>query len=296
MFLYHFTPMLHIIYNLLVLLTILLLLRMIRKRYPAGSGYLVEPQQQPTQTGPQRPQVVVAFTVREEPDWKVLLKVVEIYRRESQEALQSLSRALETALAFEERLALSKGTLSQSLQERIERLAAIYEQDADTLQRQILQPFQPTKVLGDTHDNSNAYPMQDDTPCLLLASSSSNITFPLKQPKDPSMGAAVYDSAVQVMAHLARDWSEEGHSVRFSVYTWCHDQLAAHNNSGSLNATTSVLVPGAGVGVGTRRLARTSRGSIRGHGCSCGQYLAGAAYKNGTIAPVRPGFLQQRSG
>jgi hypothetical protein len=71
-------------------------------------------------------------------------------------------------------------------------------------------------------------------------------------------GDAAYSQARQILAHLARDWSAAGFSVRQTLYPWCQDRLhrysyyenADNSNSNNSNISTnrSVLVPGAGLG------------------------------------------------
>jgi hypothetical protein len=71
-------------------------------------------------------------------------------------------------------------------------------------------------------------------------------------------GDAAYSQARQILAHLARDWSAAGFSVRQTLYPWCQDQLHrysyydnadnSNSNNGSISSNRSVLVPGAGLG------------------------------------------------
>lgn len=49
-----------------------------------------------------------------------------------------------------------------------------------------------------------------------------------------------YDGVAQLVAHLVRDWSDEGCQIRQSLYNWCHDRIPRH--------ARHVLVPGAGLG------------------------------------------------
>ena len=51
--------------------------------------------------------------------------------------------------------------------------------------------------------------------------------------------AASYDSMGQVLAHLVRDWADEGHAIRASLYDWCRQRTAGRRR---------ILVPGAGLG------------------------------------------------
>jgi len=77
-----------------------------------------------------------------------------------------------------------------------------------------------------------------------------------------------YESAIQILAHLVGDWTQEGRSVRSSLYGWICSQILNHSSSlydsyddddddddedyigtdTTLTRTLTVLVPGSGMG------------------------------------------------
>jgi len=52
-----------------------------------------------------------------------------------------------------------------------------------------------------------------------------------------------YDSAVQIWAHLVRDWTVEGRQIRHIIYDWCIQEMEIY-----CFKSATVLVPGAGMG------------------------------------------------
>eukprot|EP00978_Attheya_sp_CCMP212_P014166 scaffold36048_cov49-Attheya_sp.AAC.1 len=72
-----------------------------------------------------------------------------------------------------------------------------------------------------------------------------------------SEGNEYYDSVEQVMAHLVRDWTEQGRQSRRLTLDWCCQQLVLQSNQKQFWGTNTnkhathhqrVLVPGAGMG------------------------------------------------
>jgi hypothetical protein len=214
----------------------------------------------------------IPFIVWTDPDWRILHKAVREYRDESVRALHTLSRNLEHVRTSEELRGFHKPgeasnsyLLSDSLQQRLNRLADIYEADATTLQDVILQPHAYTKVLSPPLPTAQAAPAEP-TDDQRNNNMSATTTLPLVSPETetnrdttssatddapastrappPSIstifsedtttaaptGDAAYNQVRQILSHLARDWSTAGLSVRQSLYPWCQDRLHRYSN------------------------------------------------------------------
>ena len=249
----------------------------------------------------------VPIIVYNDPDWNSLDRAVKGYRDESQAALQALSATLERVLAAEhdrphlDRTNNSNAKLSKHIEQRIRRLAAVYEQDANTLQTILLVPFCVTKVLlapppptiaaaatqshrssafplslglarvgtnpvetNDNNDNDNETNNDDASAlqCPLLsvvrskrtaaaqswATNNNNNNSDNDINNNTTTGSASYETACQILAHLARDWSAAGAAVRQTLYPWCLERLAHYVPPDHSCCNKSVLVPGAGLG------------------------------------------------
>jgi hypothetical protein len=109
--------------------------------------------------------------------------------------------------------------LSSKLEDRISRTAEVLELDYFILQ-DMLKPFEVTNGLpfaGDKEWTAITNPSEEKTPS--------------------------YDSAMQVITHIVRDWSNEGSRSRDSLYHWSILELMKHDTS-----EMPVLVPGSGLG------------------------------------------------
>jgi N2227-like protein len=262
----------------------------------------------------------IPFFTLHTPDWRILDKVMEKYRQECHQALQELSRNLEVALESEEELinnmkkfASSRHMkiqqhassqlilLSTMIQNRIHRLSALYEEQAEILQSAILIPFDNVQGLQESSSSSSiirrttaaaetemandgddsVVTFHDDTrhhgysntSLLPEPSVGDFLQRSLVRPRpqrrynpqyhqdntengsSSSVDDWTYDSALQIIAHVVRDWSSAGHSIRESLYSWCRRQLQQHLlDVPSASSTTTVaivprvLVPGAGLG------------------------------------------------
>jgi len=181
----------------------------------------------------------VPFVVIQKPDWKILYRAVEVYRTETMTALQKLSRSLQVALDTEEELNLQgKDLLSEMLQCRIDRLASVYDLEERLLHYQLLRPFVITRVLP--HRSYRRMQQQQGRPHHHNYTTSFTMSSTTKS--SALLDPLAYDSTGQVLAHIVRDWTSEGRTVRQSLYPWCIQQLKRGNNDGP------VLVPGAGLG------------------------------------------------
>jgi carnosine N-methyltransferase len=81
-----------------------------------------------------------------------------------------------------------------------------------------------------------------------LPSDPESSTFPDENPPtvDPTDENHSYNSGVQILAHITRDWTTLGRPIRKSLYEFCILQLLIHRSEEDTNFT--VLVPGAGLG------------------------------------------------
>jgi hypothetical protein len=191
----------------------------------------------------------VPFVVMAEPNWKVLRMSLDTYRAETRKSLEQLSIALEVVVPEEERAACCSNRLkfSDHLREKMQRLSDLYDHDLDVLQRLVLIPFPTTLALPNSTQSSvpalnqhrNHEGDNEEEHGFTRWSNSHNRCKLLEEQRP-------YDSAIQVVAHLVRDWSVgEGAPIRASIYSWCVEQLGQHYVPSQRGP---VLVPGAGLG------------------------------------------------
>jgi len=227
------------------------------------------------------------------PDWTILDKLLRDYRTEYHTMLEKMSQSLEMAFLLEEEtFALTTSyhhrhrkeyKLSSQIQNRIEKVSPLYEAQERFLHQFILRPFPTVMALPSPSrdDHTAAVPIHPENPqasCSPLMNQSTairsktgmahtNATTVLQNeavsdPDKPSPSSdagnntapASYDSALQILAHLVRDWSSWGAPVRANLYDWCRTALREHttdtatiSQDGGPNKL-SVLVPGAGLG------------------------------------------------
>lgn len=170
---------------------------------------------------------------RNEPDWKILPKALEAYELENHRALEILSIAMET-------LRGESSTITNILQDKMDRLADLFRDDMAILQT-ILSPF-PVRFLMESLLRDDVKGMARTT----TAADSSNATtryFTFPASNNYTMPSSSYESVRHVMAHLVRDWSSIGASIRTPLYTWCRRAVYQH-----VRSNHAILIPGAGVG------------------------------------------------
>ena len=186
---------------------------------------------------PAKKRVAVPFLVLHDPDWGLIGRSMQRYEGEVTSIMNGLSQSLEVARTSEWELfgqVPQKYLLSHQLQRRIDRLALLFEQNTKLLQDEILKEFPLLKTLPDK--DACFWKHQARSP---------RAPPPLNQPphrvnKLP-VESSSYDSASQVMAHITRDWTKLGRSVRERTYDWCRDKLGRDLNH-------PIMVPGAGLG------------------------------------------------
>ncbi|KAL3914639.1 MAG: hypothetical protein SGILL_006024 [Bacillariaceae sp.] len=149
--------------------------------------------------------------------------------------------------------------LSTRIEERIRRMSTCLEHN-ERLVTQLLSNFNYTLALPhhasnnlasferSTNDDKNE--MQKDPE---IRSSPSSTLFRMfdstlrnqRGSNLPESETHSYDSTIQILAHLTRDWTKEGRSVRQSVYDWCCEQVEKYSPQ---QQGAKILVPGAGMG------------------------------------------------
>ena len=171
----------------------------------------------------------VPFLFLHDPDWRLMGKALSEYERELGTCLGGLSKSLEVCHISEASLGLKDGFLSQALQTKIDILADLHDSNLE-LMAGLLDEFPTRKMLTETvfqdymHDTTAQPPLSDGPP--------------LRTRSPPPSSS--YDSVNQIVAHLVRDWTQDGTLVRSSIYDWCRSHVKGKGNS--------ILVPGAGLG------------------------------------------------
>jgi hypothetical protein len=181
--------------------------------------------------------------------YRVIYRSLEQYRSEVSKAIETLGRSLEIALYHEEQynhIIKPSARLSTKLERRIENLAACLEHDEVVLKR-LLQPLDAFRALSDKESSNNDHPKEKRTsqnpnrpPSQILQNMSS------KNSSELVVEDHSYNSAVQIVAHIVRDWSTSGSAIRENLYDWCRMQLASHHKISK--TADRILVPGAGLG------------------------------------------------
>jgi hypothetical protein len=190
--------------------------------------------------------------------YRVIYRSLEQYRSLVSNAIETLGRSLEIALYHEEQydhIIDTSVRLSTKLQRRIENLAVCLEHDEMVLKR-LLQPLDTVRAISDKESSSN----DDDHPKEKRTSESKSNSNPSNRPpsqilqtmssKNSSQQIVEdhsYDAAVQIVAHMVRDWSTSGSVIRENLYDWCRMQLASRHPQIS-KTDDRILVPGAGLG------------------------------------------------
>jgi SAM-dependent methyltransferase len=135
-----------------------------------------------------------------------------------------LSQSLEVCLQSEQHWKVGP-ILSDAIETRIKVLSNVMEQNVQVLRDFLLKnEMKVTFMLPARPWSTHFQPTWQSTPFSTSSSSSA------------------YTSMTQLMAHLVRDWSNEGEAVRQSVYGWCLQQLSCPNDN-----KLRILVPGAGL-------------------------------------------------
>lgn len=206
-------------------------------------------------------------------------KVLRHYREASQSVLTQLSLSHEVALRTEYQLMTvfqndgsnkSPAALSTQIERKISKVAELLEQNALVLEG-ILKPF-PVTIGLSRFSNVELSPLTPDVKSASLDDPDSFLGFsetlpPLARyipPYNPSKQGSTYfgseelpyEDAAQIIAHITRDWTVDGTSIRMMTHNWIVDQLWKHHKQlvGSTcklsqrSIYSPVLVAGAGMG------------------------------------------------
>jgi len=205
-----------------------------------------------------------------EPPFLHLIKALDRYQKEVNVAISSIVRSENVAQKSEWMIFPQQGNiihndngndngndnvpngnkiplllLSSKIQDRIASTAEILEADGFVLEK-LLEPFQFVTGLPGCVDHS-------------YTNSARDIDIGIHSDLFENEESSSYDSAMHVITHIARDWSNLGKSLRHSLYDWCVTQLLTiqhdtqHEHNSHINEMNSVnlspiLVPGAGLG------------------------------------------------
>lgn len=184
----------------------------------------------------------VPFLCLHDPDWRLLGKAMSQYERELSVCLGGLSLSLEVCHQSEAALGLKNGFLSRTLQAKIDKLAHLQNSNVHQFQ-QLLHEFPIFKMLPE-----RAFiPQSDDDGTIPPPPPSPSNDQPPPRKRSVPVVPSSYDSIDLIMAHLVRDWTQEGAAVRMSLYEWCRSQVKSTTTSAG-RRQQSILVPGAGLG------------------------------------------------
>lgn len=184
------------------------------------------------------------------PSFLELHSATRHYREMADGIIKQLSISHEVALRTEEIFG-STQSLSHHLEKKISKAAELLEHNAFVLE-EILKPF-PVSAIWPATPNL-VCKMGVESPA--VESSSDAIaryipSFSAKNANSDNVNEEQpYDEAVQIIAHLTRDWSKEGAILR-EEFSWIEEQLWRYHYE-TIQSTESVispiLVPGAGIG------------------------------------------------
>ena len=122
------------------------------------------------------------------------------------------------------------------LEERINATATVLELDSFVLEK-LLQPIEFVRALP----SSDCVTQTDLRSFFTQWKENSH-----SSSKEDEKEGSSYDSAMQITAHITRDWTVLGRPIRKSYNDWCIAELQSSLKSERLSS--SVLVPGAGLG------------------------------------------------
>ena len=176
-----------------------------------------------------------------------LQSTISGYQKEIAIALSGLSKMLDQALLLEEERndryhhhqTLDHAVkLSTRIQQRIDRTATCLENDEQIITT-LLNDFRYIMALPDIEKGGIDIQQQDTVHHEISSTTTTTGLFQLidsnsnnRRQRNTNNSSVLdqvenhsYDSATQVMAHLVRDWTVEGHLIRHSTYDWCCHQV-----------------------------------------------------------------------
>ena len=186
--------------------------------------------------------LTVPIIVHDEPNWIDLSNSLNDFHQKIAACLSGLSRQLDMAKLRE--MTYGGTSLSTSLAKRIDTLSLILHEDSMLLE-EILKPFSVIRAITDEMTEQTAATEIDkddrtDDNVPITNDSTSHPSRYLNE-LDMSNESSSYDSSMQIVAHIVRDWTVLGRHVRLSTYSWCQHQLQQ-------SPASKILVPGAGLG------------------------------------------------
>jgi N2227-like protein len=194
----------------------------------------------------------VPFLIIHSQDWGLVRKALINYEHDMAMTLKGLSRSLEVCLQMEDSMGLHHSFLSNSLRTKIQMLATLHPHNWDCVMKLLgieiptlfMLPDVPTvRIYNKTIEATNTtesfkkHPIQSDPPSFIRRD---RLTW-TSTTSDNTLSSSSYDSVQLMIAHLVRDWSSEGATIRTSLYDWCRQQINKQKQQ-------LVLVPGAGLG------------------------------------------------
>eukprot|EP00984_Skeletonema_dohrnii_P015540 scaffold6739_cov186-Skeletonema_dohrnii-CCMP3373.AAC.2 len=197
-------------------------------------------------------------SIVELPSFLELNSATRHYREMAEGIIKQLSMSHEVALRTEEIFfrhnRSTKQSLSHHLEKKISKAAELLEHNAFVLE-EILKPF-PVNALEPS--TANLICRMDEESKAVESSSDVQHTIARYIPSFSAKNAngdnvneeQPYAEAVQIIAHLTRDWSEEGAILR-EEFGWIKQQLWRYHyemNQTTESVLSPILVPGAGIG------------------------------------------------
>ena len=154
--------------------------------------------------------------------------------------------------------------LLDTWEKNLEDLAHALEEETELLQHYILKPFETVRAISEQphssvvkKDAAATADDDDDDHNVGTTATTTSTTASHTAPPNIIHDDHSYNEVGQVVAHLVRDWTTEGRTIRANLYDWCC-QRVTHYRSGTTSSTRSsssssshqyrIVVPGAGVG------------------------------------------------
>ena len=184
------------------------------------------------------------------PSFQDLMRSMDKFKSDASAFLASMTREHEIAQQAELTLLGTDGDdpahplLAGHIRKKIGLIADCFEKDFMTLE-ELMVPFGITIALpaqedptGERHKEQHQSAEDDDE----TNSNEKRFTRPIHLSIRNEESS--YDSAVQIITHIVRDWTACGANIRQSLYSWCIDMLEKHIPK----EHRSILVPGSGLG------------------------------------------------
>jgi len=226
------------------------------RRQPSTTSSL--PPSPPSSIPSTKSQISVPFILLRESDSssrksleETLRSTFSGYQKTGSNAMTGLSTMLDKALIseadrnynfIESKKSKFKSLLSTKIEQRIHQTAICIEHDEHIL-KQLLGNFSYVLALPDKPNKEiPREDVNDSKKEEILEGRGTTFFNPSIRVMNES-DMHTYDSAVQIWAHLMRDWTREGRHIRHIIYDWCIQEMENY-----CFKSATVLVPGAGMG------------------------------------------------